>query len=288
MATIKIGALADSGDLYPFIPMMEGWVKEDGINLEFQVIPTVQDVNMSVLSKVVDVSVPSAAMYPYIQDDYFILGNAVATAIDGITGMPVLSTAEMKIEDLKKSTLIVHGPNTSAFTLYRLLVGKYGKLVIIPRVLDEIKALGKNGDVLVAVHEIKMMYAMRKLGIRPYVITSMWEMWSKISGGAPMPMGTVVVSKDLGRDLALKFKELYERSKKFAEKNLDKVIPRDVEIMSEAQGVNMDREIVEKTIWADIQEYNVPQEKVMEGLSKFYSLTHERGLLPLVKSIDVI
>ena len=55
MVTIKIGALADSGDLYPFIPMMEGWVKEDGINLEFQVIPTVQDVNMSVLTKVVDV-----------------------------------------------------------------------------------------------------------------------------------------------------------------------------------------------------------------------------------------
>ncbi len=288
MVTIKIGALADSGDLYPFIPMMEGWVKEDGINLEFQVIPTVQDVNMSVLTKVVDVSVPSAAMYPYIQDDYFILGNAVATAIDGITGMPVLSTSEMRLDDLKKSTLIVHGPNTSAFTLYRLLVGKYGKLVIIPRVLDEIKALGKSGDVLVAVHEIKMMYAMRKLGIKPYVITSMWDMWSKISGGAPMPMGTVVVSKELGKETALKFKELYERSKKFAEKNLDKVIPKDVEIMSEAQGVNMDREIVEKTIWADIQEYNVPQEKVMEGLNKFYSLTHEKGLLPLVKSLDVI
>lgn len=249
MVTIKIGALADSGDLYPFIPMMEGWVKEDGINLEFEIIPTVQDVNMKVLTKSVDVSVPSAAMYPYIQDDFFILGNAVATAIDGITGMPVLAMNEMKTEDLKKSTLIVHGPNTSAFTLYRLLVGKYGKLVIIPRVLDEIKALGKQGDVLVAVHEIKMMYAMKKLGIKPYVITSMWEMWSKISKDAPMPMGTVVISKDVGKEVAVSFKQLYEKSKRFAEKNLEKVIPRDVELMSEAQGVNMDKEIVEKTIW---------------------------------------
>jgi len=39
----------------------------------------------------VDVSVPSAAMYPYIQDDYYILSNAVATAVDGITGMPILA-----------------------------------------------------------------------------------------------------------------------------------------------------------------------------------------------------
>ncbi len=38
----------------------------------------------------------------YIQDDFFILGNAVATAIDGITGMPVLAMNEMKTEDLKK------------------------------------------------------------------------------------------------------------------------------------------------------------------------------------------
>ncbi|QKR00412.1 ABC transporter substrate-binding protein [Metallosphaera tengchongensis] len=288
MVTIKVGALADSGDLYPFIPLMEGWVKEDGINLEFEVIPTVQDVNMSVLTKSVDVSVPSAAMYPYIQDDYYILGNAVATAVDGITGMPILSLTPMKLTDLSNNVLIVHGPNTSAFTLYRLLVGKYKRLKIIPRVLDEIKALGKEGDVLVAVHEIKMMYAMQKLGVKPFVVSSMWEMWTKVSGGSPMPMGTVVISKDVGKDVALKFKELYERSKRYAEKNLDRVIPRDVEIMSESQKVSMDKEIVEKTIWADIQEYNVPQDKVMEGLGKFYRLTSEKGILPAVRSLDVI
>jgi predicted solute-binding protein len=288
MVTIKIGALADSGDLYPFIPMMEGWVREEGLNLEFEVIPTVQDVNMKVLSKKVHVSVPSAAMYPYIQDDYFILGNAVATAIDGITGMPILSATKIGIEDVKNSVLIVHGPNTTAFTLYRLLIGKYKRLVIIPRVLDEIKALGKQGDVLVAVHEIKMMYALKKLGVTPNVVTSMWDMWRDRSGGSPMPMGMVVISKELGRDVAVKFRQLYERSKKFAEKNLERVIPRDLEIMSESQGVTMDREVVEKTIWADIQEYNVPEDQVMKGLRTFYNMTFERGVLPKVKSLDVV
>ncbi len=68
MVTIKVGALADSGDLYPFIPLIEGKVKPDGFNLEFEVIPTVQDINELVLKREVDVSVPSAAMYPYIQD----------------------------------------------------------------------------------------------------------------------------------------------------------------------------------------------------------------------------
>ncbi|EZQ01825.1 MULTISPECIES: menaquinone biosynthesis family protein [Acidianus] len=288
MTTIKVGALADSGDLYPFIPLMEGKVKPEGFNLEFEIIPTVQEINEKVLEKVIDVSVPSAAMYPYIQDDYYILGNAVASAIDGITGMPVLAISEMKKEDLGSSRLIVHGPNTSALTLYRLLIGKYRKLVIIRKVLDEIKALGKDGDVLVAVHEIKMMYAMRKLGIKPYVITSMWDMWKEISGGSPMPMGMVVISKEIGKELAMKFKEVYGRSKKYAEKHLDEIIPKDVEIMSQSQGVNMDQEIVEKTIWADIQEYNVPEEKVIQGLRTFYSITEEKGILPKVKNIDII
>ncbi len=288
MVTIKVGALADSGDLYPFIPLMEGKVKPEGFNLEFEVIPTVQGVNEKVLKREVDVSVPSAAMYPYVQNDYFILGNAVASAVDGITGMPILSSERMDVKDLSNSRLIVHGQNTTAFTLYRLLIGRYKRLVIVERVLDEIKALGKEGDVLVAVHEIKMMYAMRKLGITPNVVTSMWDLWKRVANDSPMPMGMVVFNKDLGKDLALKFKETYERSKKYAEKHLDEIIPKDVEIMREAQGVNIDKEIVEKTIWADIQEYNVPQEKVIEGLNKFYKLAEEKGILPKVISLDVV
>ncbi|AOL17032.1 ABC transporter substrate-binding protein [Sulfolobus sp. A20] len=288
MVTIRVGALADSGDLYPFIPLIEGKIKPEGFNLEFEIIPTVQDINEAVLKKEVDVSVPSVAMYPYIQDDYYILSNAVATATDGITGMPLLGVKSMSDEEIKKSRLIVHGQNTTAFTLYKLLIGKYHKLIIVRKVLDEIKALGKEGDVLVAVHEIKMMYALKKLGINTVRISSMWDMWKNISNNTPMPMGMVVISKELGKDLAMRFKEIYERSKKYAEAHLDEVIPKDVEIMREAQKADLDEEIVRKTIWADIEEYNVPVDQVRKGLEFFYSITHERGILPKVKSIDLI
>ncbi len=288
MVTIKVGALADSGDLYPFIPLMEGKVKPEGFNLEFEVIPTVQDINELVLKREVDVSVPSAAMYPYIQDYFYVMGNAVASATDGITGMPVLSVTDMTKDELTNSRLIVHGPNTTAFTLYKLLVGRYRKLVIVRRVLDELKALGKEGDILVAVHEIKMMYAMKKMGIEAKPITSMWDMWRTVSNGAPMPMGMVVVNKDLGKDLAVKFKEVYERSKKYAEAHLDEIIPKDVEIMRKAQGADLEEEIVRKTIWADIQEYNVPLAEVKRGLETFYRLTEEKAVLPRVKRIDII
>ena len=288
MVTIKVGPLADSGDLYPFIPLIEGKIKPEGFNLEFEVIPTVQDTNEKVLKKEVDVAVPSAAMYPYIQDDYYILGNAIASAIDGITGMPVISVSPLSPSDLRKARIIVHGHNTTAYTLYRLLIGKYGKLVIVKRVLDEIKALGKEGDALVAVHEIKMMYALEKLGIKVHRVTSMWDLWKNLAGNLPMPMGTVVINKDLGKDIALKFKEAYEKSKKYAEKNLDEIIKKDAEIMAEAQKEKMDEEIIRKTIWADIQEYNVPLEEVMKGMEMFYNLTAERGILPKVKKIDII
>ncbi|QIW24920.1 ABC transporter substrate-binding protein [Sulfolobus sp. S-194] len=288
MVTIKVGPLADSGDLYPFIPLIEGIIKPEGFNLEFEVITTVQDTNEKVLKKEIDVAVPSAAMYPYIQDDYYILGNAIASAIDGITGMPVISLTPLSIEDLKKSRIIVHGHNTTAYTLYKLLIGKYNKLVIVKKVLDEIKALGKEGDVLVAVHEIKMMYALEKLGIKVNRVTSMWDLWKNLAGNVPMPLGTVVINKDLGKDIALKFKEVYEKSKKYAEKHIDEIIRKDAEIMREAHKENIDEEIVRKTIWADIQEYNVPLEDVKRGMEIFYNLTAERGILPKVKKIDII
>ncbi|MEM4138208.1 MAG: MqnA/MqnD/SBP family protein, partial [Sulfolobaceae archaeon] len=233
MVTIKIGALADSGDLYPFIPIIEGKVKPEGFNVEIEIIPTVQEVNERVLKKEVDVSVPSVAMYPYIQDDYYILGNAVACAIDGITGMPILALKEMSYDEIRRSRLIVHGQNTTAFTLYKLFFGKYGRLVIVRKILDEYKALGREGDILIAVHEIKAMYALKKLGINAIKIGSMWEMWKNLSNGLPMPMGMVVVSKDLGKEIAIKFKEFYLKSKKYAEKNIEEIIPKDIELMRE-------------------------------------------------------
>ncbi|MEM3209472.1 MAG: MqnA/MqnD/SBP family protein [Saccharolobus sp.] len=288
MVTIRVGALADSGDLYPFIPLIEGKIKPEGFNLEFEIIPTVQDINEAVLKKEVDVSVPSVAMYPFIQGDYYILSNAVATAVDGITGMPILGIREMNTDEIKKSRLIVHGQNTTAFTLYKLLIGKYGKLVIVRRVLDEIKALGREGDVLVAVHEIKMMYALKKLGINVVRLGSMWDMWKRIANDAPMPMGMVVITTEYGKDLAIKFKEIYEKSKKYAEAHLDEIIPKDAEIMREAQKADIEEEIIRKTIWADIQEYNVPVEQIRKGLEVFYKLTEERGILPKVNNIDLI
>ncbi|AAY79468.1 menaquinone biosynthesis family protein [Sulfolobus acidocaldarius] len=288
MTTIKIGPLADSGDLYPFIPLIEGMVKPEGINLEFEIISTVQDTNEKVLKKDVDVAVPSAAMYPYIQNDYYILGEAVASAIDGITGMPVISINPIKVDEIKNSRLIVHGHNTTAFTLYKLLIGKYRKLVIIKNVLDEIKALGKEGDVLVAVHELKMMYALEKLGVKVNRIISMWDLWKQLAGDTPMPMGLVVISKDIGRELAMKFKEAYVKSKHYAEKHIDEIIKIDAKIMADAHKTNLDEEIIRKTIWADIQEYNVPLPEVKRGLEKFYSITHERGILPKVFNIDLI
>ncbi|BBD72346.1 ABC transporter substrate-binding protein [Sulfodiicoccus acidiphilus] len=288
MTTIKVGALADSGDLYPFIPLMEGYVRPEGVKLEFSVISTVQDVNEAVLKKEVDVSVPSAALYPYVQQDYYILTSAVASAVDGITGMPLLSWRPMDLKEASRARLIVHGPHTTAFTLYKLLVGKYGKLIIVPRVLEEVKALGEVGDILVAVHETKMMYALRKLGKQVYKVTSMWDMWKEISGGLPMPMGTVVVNKDLGEDVVRRFKEAYDRSKRWAENNLEKIIPIDVKIMTEAQGVPLEEEVVKATISADITEYNVSRDKVEEGLKFFYRITENRGVLPKVRELNLL
>jgi predicted solute-binding protein len=288
MVTIKIGALADSGDLYPFIPLIEGKIKPEGFNIEIEIIPTVQEVNERVLKKEVDVSVPSVAMYPYIQDDYYILSSAVACAIDGITGMPILALRNMNEDEIRKSRLIVHGQNTTAFTLYKLFFGKYGRLVIVRRVLDEFKALGKEGDLLIAVHELKAMYALKKLGIQVVKLGSMWEMWKQISNNLPMPMGMVVVSKDLGKDLALKFKELYERSKRYSESHITEIIPKDIEIMREVHGEEINRDVVEKTIQADIEEYGLPVSDVRRALEFFYKLTEERAILPKVKQIDLL
>ena len=132
------------------------------------------------------------------------------------------------------------------------------------------------------------MYALKKLGINVVRLGSMWDMWKRIANDAPMPMGMVVIITEYGKDLAIKFKEIYEKSKKYAEAHLHEIIPKDAEIMREAQKADIEEEIIRKTIWADIQEYNVPVEQIRKGLEVFYKLTEERGILPKVNNIDLI
>ncbi|WP_298276224.1 MqnA/MqnD/SBP family protein [Ferroplasma sp.] len=288
MKTLKIGALADSGDLYPFIPLLEKKVKSEDFNLEFEFIPTVQEVNDKIVQKDVDISVPSAALYPYIQNDYFILSSAVASAVDGITGMPILAMKKMDIDEIKNSKIIVHGLNTTAFNLYKLLIGKYKKLIVVHRVLDEVNSMVNEDGVMVAVHELKAMYDLRKMGVEPVRLASMWEMWKQLSGNRPMPMGTVVINSEIGEEYALKFKELYNKSKKYAESHMEEILPVDVKIMREVQNSDISLEVIKGTIGADVKEYNVSIDDVKSGLEFFYEIMHKKNLLPGVKELRLI
>ena len=288
MKTLKIGALADSGDLYPFIPLLEKKVKSDDFNLEFEFIPTVQEVNDKIVKKDVDISVPSAALYPYIQNDYFILSSAVASAVDGITGMPILAMKKMDIDEIKNSKIIVHGLNTTAFNLYKLLIGKYKKLIVVHRVLDEVNSMVNEDGVMVAVHELKAMYDLRKMGVEPVRLASMWEMWKQLSGNRPMPMGTVVINSEIGEEYALKFKELYNKSKEYAESHMEEILPVDVKIMREVQNSDISLEVIKGTIGADVKEYNVSIDDVKSGLEFFYEIMHKKNLLPGVKELRLI
>ena len=288
METLRIGALADSGDLYPFIPLIEGKIKSPDFDLEFEYIPTVQDVNDKVVKKEVDVSVPSAALYPYIQKDYYILSSAVASAVDGITGMPVLSLNDMSLDDVRDSKIIVHGLNTTAFNLYKLLIGKYKKLIVVHRVLDEVNAMVNEDAVMVAVHELKAMYALKEMGIVPKKVISMWDMWKELSSNKPMPMGTVVINSGIGEENAVKFKELYNRSKKYAEEHMDEILPIDIKLMREIQNADIPEDIIRGTIDTDVQEYNVNLNDVKSGLRFFYDTMQKNNLLPGVKEIRFI
>ncbi len=288
METLKIGALADSGDLYPFIPLIEGKVKSPYFDLEFEYIPTVQDVNDKIVKKEVDVSVPSAALYPYIQNNYYILSSAVASAVDGITGMPVLSLNDVSLDDLKNSKIIVHGLNTTAFNLYKLLIGNYKKLIVVHRVLDEVNAMVNEDAVMVAVHELKAMYALQEMGMKPKKIVSMWDMWKELSDNKPMPMGTVVINSEIGEENAIKFKELYNKSKKYAEEHMDEILPVDIKLMRQIQNTDIPENIIRGTIDTDVQEYNVNLNDVKSGLRFFYDIMQKKNLLPGVNEIKFI
>ncbi len=267
---IKIGYSTCPNDTFIFDAMVHGKVDTEGLKFS-TFLGDVEELNKKAFKKELDITKLSYHAYAYLSNEYLILDSG--SALGDHNGPLLLSKEKIEPEEVENLKIAIPGKYTTANLLLRIA---FPNAVSTKEYLfsDIEKAiLCGETDVGLAIHENRFTYAEK--GLKK--ILDLGDYWQNLSG-KPIPLGGIVVRRDLGVDDILKINRVLRRSIEFAFNYTDEVLPY---VKKYAQ--EMEEEVMLKHINLYVNNYSLDLGK--EGKSairKLYEFAEEKKLIPEV------
>lgn len=197
-------------DTFIFDAMVHQKIDTEG--LEFDVrLEDVETLNKLVLSGQPDISKISYGLLPLVLPDYRVLnaGSALGRGVG-----PLVIANEMLTDtdpELEEKTIVLPGMHTTAHMLFSLAFPYAKKKIFMP--FHEIESAVINGvaDAGVIIHENRFTYADKGL----LKLADLGEIWEK-NTGQPIPLGGIVMRRDLDHQLMEKTDRVIRRSLEYA------------------------------------------------------------------------
>lgn len=211
MRTLKLGFSPCPNDTYIFHALAEGLIESDPYRFDVM-LADVEILNRQVGESLLDVCKVSIYAVRHLLDRYWLLG--AGGAIGRGCGPLIVSRAPLVPGELRHKMIAIPGRMTTASFLLRLSALHQGETVEM--VFDQIMpavAAGKV-DAGVIIHEGRFTYP--AYGLRP--VLDLGEWWEETTG-LPLPLGGIVVRRDLGVDVARLVEEKIRESLLHARKN---------------------------------------------------------------------
>jgi 1,4-dihydroxy-6-naphthoate synthase len=206
--TLRVGHTPDPDDAFMFYGFASGRVRIPGYEIE-HVLEDIQSLNQKAVKSEIEVTAISAAIYPQIAKNYWILPMGASV---GRNYGPVVVRRQGAEPAGKK--IGIPGKNTTAYLLLRLLTDK-GYEPVDYR-FDEIPAALQAGEIDygLLIHEAQITY--ETFGFEK--IVDLGVAWAEETG-LPIPLGLDVIRKDLGRETALSIARGLKESIELAHKD---------------------------------------------------------------------
>ena len=165
---VTVGHTPDMDDAFMFYALAEGKVAIDGVKIE-HVIQDIQTLNQRALACELDVTAISAASYPLVAKDYWIL--SVGSSVGQGYGPLVVSLKPRSPEELTGQRIAVPGPHTTAYLLLKLAVPDFHPVSLSFEEIPEAVLRG-NVDAGLLIHERQLTY--RDQGLLPVLDLGIW------------------------------------------------------------------------------------------------------------------
>jgi 1,4-dihydroxy-6-naphthoate synthase len=204
----------------------------------------VEVLNHQARNRMLDVTKVSIHALVHLIEDYWLLGSG--GAIGRGCGPLVVSREPIAADELRNKTVAVPGTMTTAHLLLGLTGLHRGKCVAMPfdRIMPAVAA--GEVDAGIIIHEGRFTYGSFNLRL----VLDLGNWWEKTTG-LPLPLGGILIKRDLGPDTARQVEAMIRASLLFARRFPDEAWPY---IRENAQ--EMETEVMRQHIEMFVNEFS--------------------------------
>ncbi len=208
---LTLGFSPCPNDTFIFDAMVHGRIDTEGLEFDY-FLADVEELNRRAITSGVDITKVSYHAYAYIAENYLILDSG--SALGHRNGPLLVSKRLISSSDLPGARIAIPGRFTTANLLFSIAWPDAGNKV--EYLFSDIPAALLKGEVDAGliIHETRFTYA--KMGLTR--IADMGEFWEELTG-LPVPLGAIVISRNIPEDIALKVNRIVRRSLEYAYKD---------------------------------------------------------------------
>jgi len=265
---LTLGFSPCPNDTFIFDAMVHGRIDTEGLEFDF-FLADVEELNRKALDSKVDITKISYHAYTHVAENYLILDSG--SALGHRNGPLLISKRTIAPEELGGIKIAIPGKLTTANLLFSIAwpeaVNKKEYLFS-----DIEKALlNDEVDAGLIIHETRFTYYKR--GLKK--IADMGEYWESLTG-LPIPLGAIVINRQIPEDIALKVNRVLRRSLEYAYK--DSFASYD---FVSGNAKEMDSTVMNNHIKLFVNEFTMNLgTKGREAINRLFSVASEKGVIP--------
>jgi 1,4-dihydroxy-6-naphthoate synthase len=242
-SSLTIGFSPCPNDCFIFDAMLHGKIDTEGLSF----LPLIEDVealNRKAFKNKLDITKLSVFTFARVQKKYALLDSGSALGF-GVGPLVVSTIAHRALS--QNMRIAIPGKNTTANLLFSLAFPGLDnkKEILFSNIESEV--LKGRFDLGVVIHEGRFTY--RKKGLKKVIDLGSW--WEKETGG-PIPLGSIVIRKNIPGAIQKKVERVIRRSVEFALAN-----PRSSKAFVRQHAQEMSDAVVKKHIGLYVNKYSV-------------------------------
>ena len=265
---LTLGFSPCPNDTFIFDAMVHGRIDTEGLEFDF-FLADVEDLNTKALASAVDITKISYHAFAYVARNYLILD--AGSALGFRNGPLLISKLRIGISELPGLRIAIPGRYTTANLLFSIAWPDVtNKTEYLFSKIEE-ALLRDEVDVGLIIHETRFTYYKRGL----HKLADMGEYWETLTG-LPIPLGAIVIKRNIPDDIALKVNRVVRRSLEYAYK--DSFASYDF-VSGNAR--EMDSTVMNNHIKLFVNEYTLNLgNKGREAIVELFRIAEENGVIP--------
>jgi 1,4-dihydroxy-6-naphthoate synthase len=269
---LTLGFSPCPNDTFIFDAMVHGRIDTEGLEFDY-FLADVEELNRKAFASETDITKMSYHAYAYVADNYYILD--AGSALGFHNGPLLISKHDEAITRLEDKRIAIPGKYTTANLLFSIAWPEAkNKIEYLFSDIDR-ALLDDEVDAGLIIHETRFTY--KKMGL--HKLADMGEFWDELTG-LPIPLGAIVIKKNIPEDIALKVNRIIRRSLEYAYK--DSFASYDFVV---GNAKEMDSTVMNNHIKLYVNEYSLDLGiKGREAILKLFSLASEKGIIPELPS----